>query len=384
MAKGIRIYWTDQDDPSEGVLCTPADPLPYSPLFEDLVNPQPNVQNDVYGLMGFPEVREWVAPESQLNWTICEFLDYCTGPFTEGIPTDGSPCFRFNYRWVIFYNKIAGTFSYGRVGTPRVQADPLLFPVPLVLPVGAQISGGFDANARMCFAFDFNATDIQIRRFVAGVPTTTQFAGQKPRLFFDGLVQPDQAQTDLVVYYTRAGEIYCRMQRDNWAVEYLQVSIPNTIVRVSKTDFITQYGTIYFLDDLGTMLAAQSAPYPPWRVCAEDFADSEVELIGGIYILAIVTTGPYEDEASVSIEFVSGDYFSIIVNSGPYDDDAVVEVELLGGLYFLLIVIDGPYEDEATIEVELVSGLFNLVIVALAAFEDESTLEVELVGGDYA
>lgn len=385
MAGKIRIYWTDQDDPSEGSLCTPADPLAYAPNFDDLINPQVITEHDQYGLLGFTEIRDWTAPYSQLNWTLCLFLDYFDGPFTEAIPTDGSPCYRFNYRWSVFYNKIEGSFRYSRVGTPSQPADPLLFPAPVFIPQDGQISGSFDANARMCYAFDFNATDVQIRRFVAGVPTTYQFAGQHPKLLFDGLIQRDNALTDLCCFYVRGGDIYVRMQRDNFGVEYLMVDNGlHNLVRITKTDRVGDTQILYTLDNVDTKQAIQSAPYPPWPVCEGDEQQNVFLFTGGSYDEGIVLGGNYYDFASNALEFPGGVYFSTVVNETAAPDFAANALQFTGGIYFLTVVNSTAGPDYQANTLVFTGGVYFLVVVNGGSYNEPQSNTLQFTGGTYA
>ena len=87
-----------------------------------------------------------------------------------------------------------------------------------------------------------------MRRKVSGTPTAYTFTGRYPILFYNGILEPDTALTDLTVFYIKAAgtKIYVRRQRDNFGIEYeLNPELNTTLRALQKTDAVAVGGSRY-------------------------------------------------------------------------------------------------------------------------------------------
>jgi hypothetical protein len=361
--------------------CTTGDPIDQGLRFESLLNQIAIPQVDQYGFQGFEQRRTPFDSSLLENWTICPNYDYCDGPETEGItqPTI------YTTRWAAQYFPDSGTIKYGKKDGSLVNASALLFPLALNLSKDDQISISFDANARASFAFQAGASTIEIRRFEAGTPTTYSFSGTTPRLFYDGTLQRNNTEVDLICFYLNGGAICARFQRDNFAVEYV-IYTPPTVdspARITKTDKQSYYQVLYFVDSVGKKFALRSEVYQPFPEYYSDAALSVVVPLSGDYGSPIVTTGPYLDAAVSLVEPLSGAYNSNTVISGPYSDSAGTVAIPLSGAYNLVTVQSGPYSDAAGTTVIPLSGAYNATSVNGGTYSDAANSLVQPLSGTY-
>lgn len=361
--------------------CTTGDPLEQGLQFESLLNQVNIPQVDQYGFQGFEQRRTPFDSSLLENWTICPNYDYCDGPLTEGVtqPTI------YTTRWAAQYFPDSGTIKYGKKDGSLVNASVLLFPLALNLSEQDQISISFDANARASFAFQAGASTIEIRRFEASTPTTYSFSGTTPRLFYDGTLQRNNTEVDLICFYLNGGAICARFQRDNFAVEYV-IYTPPTVdspARITKTDKQSYYQILYFVDSVGKKFAIRSEVYQPFPDYYSDNALSLVIPLSGDYSSPIVTIGPYSDSAVSLVVPLSGQYNSNTVISGPYSDAASTVVIPLSGAYNLVTVQSGPYSDSASTDVVPLSGGYNDVSVNGGTYSDAANSLVQPLSGAY-
>lgn len=361
--------------------CTTGDPIDQGLQFESLLNQIAIPQVDQYGFQGFEQRRTPFDSSLLENWIICPNYDYCDGPLTEGItqPTI------YTTRWAAQYFPDSGTIKYGKKDGSLVNASALLFPLALNLSKEDQISISFDANARASFAFQASSSTIEIRRFEAGTPTTYSFSGTTPRLFYDGTLQRNNTEVDLICFYLNGGAICARFQRDNFAVEYV-IYTPPTVdspARITKTDKQSYYQVLYFTDSIGKKFAVRSEVYQPFPARYSDAALALVVPLSGEYSSPIITTGPYSDAAVSLVVPLSGEYNSNTVISGPYSDAAATTVVPLSGAYNLVTVQFGPYSDAAGTTVVPLSGAYNEVSVNGGTYSDAANSLVQPLSGAY-
>lgn len=361
--------------------CTTDDPIEQGLQFESLLNQVAIPQVDQYGFQGFQQRRTPFDSSLLENWTICPNYDYSDGPITEGItqPTI------YTTRWAAQYFPDSGTIKYGKKNGTLVNASALLFPIPLNLSEDDQISISFDANARASFAFQAGNSTIEIRRFEAGTPTTYSFSGTTPRLFYDGILQRNNTEVDLICFYLNGGAICARFQRDNFAVEYV-IYTPPTVdspARITKTDKQTYYQILYFTDADGKKFAIRSEVYQPFPEYYSDPALSLVVPLSGDYSSAIVIIGPYSDQAINLVVPLSGAYNSNTIASGPYTDNAVNNIVPLSGAYNLITIQSGPYFDAAATSIIPLSGSYNDVSINGGTYSDSANSLVQPLSGAY-
>lgn len=363
---------------SQLVCCYANDPLPDTPNFGSLSNLYTNSGTVHYGLLPIEDIAEEIEPYvSELhNWTTCPTCDFCDGPDEEAV-TQAEP---YTQRW--FVRELNGSYVYGKESLTQL-------PVPSDLFTGIDqediiyITISFDANARPCFAFQIVGGTVLLRRYVAGTPTFNTFAGDTPKLYFDGVLQPDNALTDLTCFYVRAGAIQVRIQRDLFATEYTQLSPSPQAVRITKTDAYSGHQNLYFTDTAGRYWLARSVVYPPFPIIVSDTGSVFLLPASGTYTLTTVATGPYSDASSLVLAPSTGDYILTVAPGGSYADNSSLIVTPGTGDYFLSIVLGGTYDDSSSLNVLPSTGTYTTVIVSGGSYPENSTLLVKPGTGSY-
>lgn len=374
------------------VHCFAADPRPYFPAFGSLINPAVIAPVNQYGALGFSAVRQNPAPPTTVPpWFTCPFTDWQDGPAIEGTPQ--VPI--FTYRWGLFFNLHTGLIYYRRAGTPLVQAPLALFPAPLPVATSTDFTICFDANARPVFAYaDTAGGTVNMARFVAGVPTFNTFAGSSPKLIYDGQMQRDSLQDDVVIYYLRGGILRARFQRDTFGIEYTIADVTGVfgaMTRLTKTDRNVPAGApapvgnpifqyMFALCGPLTEIELQAGPYPVWPISVSDDATMQVPAgPSGIYLTTIVPGGSYVDNGSMSVPAgPSGVYTLLIVPAPPAADDGSMAVTAgPTGAYTLVIVTGGTYTDDGSLSVPAgPSGSYDVVIIMGGTYTDDGSMNV--------
>lgn len=386
-----RWFVVDDDGGSEAApQCFYADPLPYAPEWDNLVDDLANPQVDLYGFLGFPSGRlnDDIVLNDPANWEICPFVDYCDGPEVEG---DTQP-FRYVTRWTARLDPTATgdqRVMYGRTGEAVQPANPLLFPA-LLGPDATWITIGFDANALAGFAFQYDnagTPTIEVRRLIAGVPTTFTWAGVSPRLFFDGILQRDPALTDLICFYVNlAGQLCGRFQRENMAIEHVlgTTGLEGGIQNLTKTDRDGSYQRIYYIAGNGDYRMYRSAVYPPFPIYGTDLLSYGLGGLTGLYLPAITPGGSYADLLSYELGELIGAYVSGIVPSGPYSDLSSYGLDPLSGDYTTIIVIaGGDGTDLSSYDIGVLTGAYIQTIVSGGAYADLASYGIGELSGTY-
>jgi hypothetical protein len=337
---------------------------------------------DQYGLNGFNQRRAPDGKSKLSNWTICPNYDFCDGPLVEDVTQPKI----YTTRWAAYYDPDSGAIKYGKKNGTFKNASIQLFPAALVLSETDQISMCFDANARASFAFQFTSSEIQIRRFEASTPTTYQFSGTNPRLFYDGILQRDNTLQDIVCCYVNGGSLCVRFQRDNFAIEYVMYAPSGTeeLLRVTKTDKNEYFQVVFYTSVDNRQYAVRSMVYQPFPDYYTDNALSSVTPLSGDYSSSVIIIGPYSDSGTNSVAPLSGSYDSNTVVTGPYADAAINSVAPLSGSYDSNTVVTGPYADAAINSVAPLSGEYNNVSVNGGSYIDSGTNTVQPLSGNYS
>lgn len=361
------------------VCCWSEDPQTDASEFELLDDPEAYSGADQYGLLGIEEIRQddvpWIS--NLFNWTICPNCDFADGPEEEGATQED----RYATRW--FVRSATAPAQYGIDGayTQDVPAD---------LFVGVNqadiftISIGFDGNALPAFAIQTDVGQIEIRRSVAGVPTTYSFAGDFPRLFYDGILQRDSASLDLVCFYVIGGSVKMRFQRDNFGIEYDFITTSPDVVRVTKTDRQGPYQLLYFTDTAGSYRVARSEAYPPFPVIVTDPATNSAAPSGGEYLLGVVDGGTYSEAATNSAAPAGGEYVNNNVAGGTYVEPATDAASPAGGEYTAVIIDGGTYSESATNSSSPQTGEYTEISVNGGTYTEDATNSAAPSGGEYA
>ena len=366
--------------------CLPADPASSIPSWGDLTGGVAIARVDVYGAMGFEAAA--FADSSRRMW--CSFepaLDFCDGPDVEGVPTleVGD---RRSVRWRA--EMAAGEFSYSKVDAAPLPAPPELFPAPVSGAVGVSIS--FDANARPCFAFQVGG-NVELRRFVAGSPTTYTWPGGSPKLFFNGLLQRDTGLRDLVCYYVLNGRLCARLQRDNFGVEYLLVDAPaisglGALAEITKTDrgsgMDISRNWLAARGEAGGFILLRSAPYPPWPFIVSDFGSQAIVIEVIDYFLAIIDCGAYVEPATQAIAIDVIDYMAVTVTINQPAELATQGIAIESIAYPEVVVQLGSYTDGAEQGIAIEGIAYPVVSVNAGTYSEPATQAIAIEGIDYA
>ena len=371
---------------AEGQLrCSPLDPGQYLPEWGGLTGDTALSPVDTYGALGFSRAAFSEAGDQRAWCSYSPAYAYCDGPEQE-FATPGTVLDRYSTRWG---GKLEGGFiTYGVVGESWVRVSDDLFPAQLIN--AAPVLGFcFDANARPCFAVQFGGA-IELHRFVAGVPTTYSWQGSSPVLFFNGVVQYDDALRDVVAYYLRDGRLYARFQRDNFSAER-PVYVSGGVDDLSRI-VVTERGrgataSYHFLTAEtvdGALIALRAGPYHPWPLFAKDEAAVAVGPVTGAYQRVVVEAGSYSDAAAITLGPVTGIYRSTAVQLPPAADEAAVSLAPVTGIHRLVLVQAGSYSDAAVVTLGPVTGVHKFTLIQAGSYSDAASVTVGPVTGVHA
>lgn len=312
--------------------------------------------------------------------------DTCHGPFIYG----STQIAQFSTRWVCWVGTNGMRFAKFVPGVlfndVDGQADDL-FP-PGTRP--KHLSFSFEQDALHAIAIQTGTDTCAIRRKVSGVPTEYTFTGRSPVLFYNGIVEPDTAATDLMVFYIKApgDKIYVRRQRDNFGIEYiLNGTLMTTLRALQKTDTIRVNGVnrqyLWGIDTAGRQVLYISAGYPPFPQYAEDRLLDTLGFDQGVYFPTVISKFAPGDAASVNVGFEDGAYVNQIVNATSPFDAAAVTTGLDTGDYKLVIVQATSPFDAASVAVAFESGDYVLIVITSNAPGDKASVDVGFDSGIY-
>ena len=310
---------------------------------------------------------------------ICPTVCYCEGPVAEG-ETVTEYLGRYETRWMALL--IEGLFYYGRVDGALIQAPPDLFPDPLP-DTATHIALSFDANARPVFAYEDDGT-IYVRRFVAGVPTSYSWEGVEPCLFFNGVVNFDDAQTDVVCYHLTdtGGSLYARIQRENFGVANLVLEDPGLDSLMAVDRGRGALASFMVVELSGKRVFA--SVYPPWPILAEDEAAVSVEPVTGLHKRVLVEVGDYSDSAAVTLGPVTGIYRPTILQLPAASDSAAVSLATVNGIHRLVLVQLPSVSDAASITVGPSTGIYKFTLIQAGGYSDAAAVTVGPITGVHA
>ena len=301
---------------------------------------------DQFGLIGPNESRSIDYLASW--WLLCPWLAYCDGPEYEGQPfTDTSD--RFKTRWRAKLED--GNFYYARVGDPWIQVGTDLIPQPNLNAIG--IGFCFDANSRPAFCTQIGS-NVHIYRYVDEVPTTYSFSGVGPRLFFNGNINPDSAKRDIVCYYCSSGDLYARLQRDNFLAAYLLYhNADNYLSRVRHIDYeLTEAAPYQWIAASGSQdrMMFRCGRYPLWPAYGEDSAIATASFNSDMsYEEIVLVNGPYSDSATASAGFNSDVHYQPITVQEQGADSVVASAAFNSNVSYEQVIIQtGSYADGAS------------------------------------
>ncbi len=365
--------------------CLAVDPRFEIPTWSTLTEAETIVPSvDVYGALGPSELR--TSGSIGPVWQVCPNFCYCDGPTSEG-ETMADIGDRYRTRWMAKLEE--GRVYYRRVGTGEdwTQVPNELIPQPNIDMLG--LGFAFDANARPVFASAIGAS-IHIWRWVSGVPTTYDFQGQGPRLFFDGVVQPDNSLWDVVCYYCWTGNLVAAFQRDNFATSYTLFSDPDyycTRVRMVERGRGSGETERIFIGVSGSGAfngMFRTGNFPVWPLGEIDGATATVALGGtGDYSVEIVHAGTYAETATATVGLTGEGLYELQTKTITPTDSATATVGLTGfGVYELQVVTAPTATDVVQAAVALYgTGEYSIQIVtAVSAYTDSVAATIALYG----
>ena len=316
---------------------------------------------------------------------ICPTVCFCEGPVAEGV-TVTKYLDRYETRWMAHLLE-GGLIYYGRVDGTLIQAPLDLFPDPLA-DTATHIALSFDANARPVFAYEDEGT-IYVRRYVAGVPTTYSWTGTEPCLFFNGVINFDDSQTDVVCYYLTAsgGGLYARFQRENFGVENLVLEDPglDSLMAVDRGRGVLSSHMVVELS--GKRIFA--SVYPPWPAL---FREAPLRVIatpaGGSYWPITITLPLSTDSIGLAAAPAGGEYWAIRITLPTVEEAIGVEAAPAptGNKYWPVRIDTGTYHEFVGLAAAPAptGSRYWLVRVNAGTYQDHVTLSATPAGGTYA
>ena len=313
---------------------------------------------------------------------ICPTVCFCEGPTAEGA-TVVKYLGRYETRWMALL--VEGRIYYGRVDGTLIQAPLDLFPDPLS-DTATHLALSFDANARPVFAYEDDGT-IYVRRYVADVPTIYSWIGTEPCLFFNGVINFDDTQTDVVCYHLTAsgGGLYARFQRENFGVAnlVLEDSSLDSLMAVDRGRGVL---SSYMVVELSGKRVFASV-YPLWPVVVDDFqAASVIFSEDGAYTLGVVEAPLSADAVASNVEFTDDGLYFPITFTQPEADGAAVPVAFLSdGAYTPVIVPDSGADAQPAAVAFNTDGSYLLSILSGGSYSEGQTATVAFnTDGDYS
>ena len=296
---------------------------------------------------------------------ICPTVCYCEGPVAEGV-TVAEYLGRYETRWMALL--IEGLIYYGRVDGTLIQVQLDLFPDPLS-DTATHIALSFDANARPVFSYEDEGT-IYVRRYVVDVPTTYSWIGTEPCLFFNGVINFDDSQTDVVCYYLTAsgGGLYARLQRENFGVANLVIEDPGLDSLMAVDRGRGALASFMVVELSGKRIFA--ARYPAWPVSESDAVAASVACIGGIHRRVVVAVGAYGDSAASEIGTLTGTHRASVVTLPTASDSVASSIGVVTCAHKLVRVTLATESDPLASTIGPLTGVHKLVVIQAGTYND--------------
>lgn len=323
---------------------------------------------DFYGSIGPSTI--WNS-SVQYPWVNqCDWIVYCDGPVDEAVAMAGYGDM-YSTRWVAYIE--AGYIYYGKVGGEMVRVSDDLIPQPVTHTC---IGFAFDANGRAVFAIsDYSSATIY--RYVDDVPTTYNFAGSCAKLFFNGVLYPDNSLWDVVCYYIDSNGLYARFQRENFAVPNLVADGGLASWKAIKAMAYSRYSPTYHYIAISNgpySSILRCGPYPMWPETASDVVYASATFNSDlIYQPVTVEIGPYTETATANAGFNSDIiYQPTTVNISWADFVAATAGFDSNVSYEKVIVLGGSYSESATSVASINSDIYYYESIVGPLTETES------------
>jgi len=308
-------------------------------------------------------------------------FDYCDGPEVEAEPGT----VRWTTRWCAWV--ASDGVRYGRVdaGGTRTEGGGELCALfdPGAAPT--HLSFCFDQDGRLVAAIQHDATTVQVIKYVSGSPTTFEFAGLTPIVFYNGVLLHDTPICDVVCLYLKAAgdTIYARIQRNDFDTEYeLNLDLKTTLSRLCKMDAIQALGqwwlALYAIDTKHRPCVYTSEAYPPWpaEIETKDKITLDVE---ELFYDQMVLFASVQEAGVQSIGAEPISYDDSIMTCWTPDQKGVQSVAPQEIIYTLMIVFLTLPVEKSTQTVTAEAILYAVIVIttSLPAEKSSQTVGIE-------
>lgn len=333
-----------------------------------------SITTDIYGALGPEEFRMGSGCEEY-----CDNLAFCDGPSGEGVTmvdlTD-----RYSTRWQAKLED--GRIYYRREGELWIQVPTELIPQPNLNLSGLGFC--FDANARPCFSSQIG-TDVHIWRWQADTPKEYTFLGSGAKLYFTGVLQPDNTLWDVICYFCKDGDLCISFQRENFSVTHTIFSSPSY-----------EFTGIYLVDrgangsseklHIGvrrSCVVFRTHSYPPWPVSSKDAISSNIAPTSGIYFRTLVALPSSSDSLGSTIGPISGEYRGTMVYLPVAEDTISSSIAPIDGEYRATLIQLGTTSDAISGTIAPQTGSYRFVLIQAGAYSDNATSTIAPLTGTY-
>ena len=298
---------------------------------------------DYYGALGPSVVWNTYIKYPWINQ--CDWIVYCDGPIDEAVTMTGQAD-RYNTRWVAYI--LGGVVYYGKVDGVMVAVGIDLIPRPVT-----KICLGFcfDANGRPVFSIS-DSIGITIYRYVDDIPTTYSITGSCAKLFFDGILNPDNSVWDVVCYYIRENGLYGRFQRENFAIENLiadgGLSNWTAIKSMAYVRATPTYHYIAVKNGPDSSIL-RCGPYPVWPETVNEIVYASAVFNSDLdYTPVIIDCGTYSESAIASAAFNSDLHYQPVIVNTSSSDAATASVAFNSDVSYEQVIMLGWYYTDAS------------------------------------
>ena len=241
----------------------------------------------------------------------------------------------------------------------------------------------FDQNSRPVVAVEKNDGTVELRRLQGGTETRFIWTGRQPQLYLNWEVLYYSGESDVVCFYlkTDARTIYARMQRDNFATEYVMNELHCNLATLEEAVTVASRVKLYGKTTGGRTVTLNSFPYPPFPALASDQGFAVMAFVSGSHYQTIITATAPSDAGAVNVGPMGGSYLLRVMGASGADAGAV-SVGPMGGAYTEAVFIADAGLNAGVMDGRLLSGSYALR-VKNASGSDAGSLATALAGGTY-
>ena len=316
-----------------------------------------------------------IPPRETVFQRAGDVFDYCDGPVNESI----SQTTRWTTRWCAWV--ATDGVRYGRVadGGTKTDTGGTLTTLFTAGYRPTHLSFCFDQDSRPVMAVQHDATTVLVAKFVSGTPTTFEFPGVTPLVFFDGVLVHDTPLTDVVCLYIKAAgdTIFGRLQRNDFDTEYtLNADIKTVLSKLQKVDRLHALGrdwlALYAKDTVGRPCVYTSEAYPPWPTHTETNDRSSMTIAGIVLDYQTLTSWipPEAGRATMTVAGIICDNAIIIVwPPNQAGKSALAPAEIV---YTVIVVNCIPGQEKGVSNLGIVEVVYAIVVVSTGVLTEKS------------